>query len=908
MRNPIYRLAEKVRRGKLVLGDALAQVDADRFLRRVDEDDIAQLDRFVRALDRQDLAWSTVLAVLNVRVARRKGGGAVWGNCTVTLGWLYLQQEEWERALRHYEEALQVFEPMPNAGGAVAQIRLDLGEIRQHQDDLEAALAEYQAALTIARRLGRLELESDAHNGIGSVHLGREQTDDAWDAFRRALKLSRKNRDRRGEETALGNLGLVSRFLGRWAEAADYHRQALVISREIDHQAGAGRHLNNLGDVLLESGDLDEAQVCFQEALEIARQLGDRRGEQQRLGSLGSLYQAKAEGESDEHHRSTWLVEAEKHHRAALTLARERDDPRSQANHLANLGHVYSDLENLGEAETCYGDALVLTEKHDAPDTRWRVYYALGNLWSTQRQGWQQAFKHYKVAIEVVEKQRDRIKVESRLKFWQERAALYKQMVLCCLQLAKDEKKRLWSALEYTERARARYLADLLPDPERLSKDTLKVIRDVFEGLPENTAIVVFNVTESGAIVFIVADGTLRHDQSDDGWQVSPDGCVRAKLIEGFDRDRLQRLLVEVDDAGEVSGGYLGDYYRYIECRDSEECPQDIRRELREKWVSSLETIGADVYDELLAPAHRELTMLSVKRAVLMPNLGLSLLPLHACYESDGARQDYLLDRYEIAYAPSFGMLCHCRDQARSKVSDDARLLAIANPTGDLAWARVEVEWIRDLFPEVRILNGDQTDRATDDVVIAKAPDYTHVHFSCHGEFNLRDPLTSALFLAPPTSLTLDTILRRLKLPHTRLVVMSACETGLVDPGDLADEYIGLPSAFSLAGAPGVVSTLWAVNEMSTALLVRRFYEHHCQEGLPLADALRRAQIWLRDEVTVEHVRDWLAQAQNEGLVETHQAIAYRRDYDDLPDDARPFETPDHWAAFTVYGVSVQVL
>lgn len=47
-------------------------------------------------------------------------------------------------------------------------------------------------------------------------------------------------------------------------------------------------------------------------------------------------------------------------------------------------------------------------------------------------------------------------------------------------------------------------------------------------------------------------------------------------------------------------------------------------------------------------------------------------------------------------------------------------------------------------------------------------------------------------------------------------------------------------------GAAGVLSTLWQVDDLATALLMAKFYDLHLDQGLAPATALKRAQIWLR--------------------------------------------------------------
>jgi CHAT domain-containing protein len=61
-----------------------------------------------------------------------------------------------------------------------------------------------------------------------------------------------------------------------------------------------------------------------------------------------------------------------------------------------------------------------------------------------------------------------------------------------------------------------------------------------------------------------------------------------------------------------------------------------------------------------------------------------------------------------------------------------------------------------------------------------------------------------------------------------RLVTLSACKTGITDVMiGSADEFVGLPAGFMLAGVPWVISSLWSVLDISTTILMQRFYSNH---------------------------------------------------------------------------------
>jgi CHAT domain-containing protein len=88
--------------------------------------------------------------------------------------------------------------------------------------------------------------------------------------------------------------------------------------------------------------------------------------------------------------------------------------------------------------------------------------------------------------------------------------------------------------------------------------------------------------------------------------------------------------------------------------------------------------------------------------------------------------------------------------------------------------------------------------------------------------------------------LTLDEIFS-LDLEQCRLVTLSACETGLIDFKNTSDEYIGLPSGFLLAGSSSVVSSLWNVDDLSTSLLMIKFYQN-LKAGLTVTVALNTSR------------------------------------------------------------------
>jgi CHAT domain-containing protein len=80
-----------------------------------------------------------------------------------------------------------------------------------------------------------------------------------------------------------------------------------------------------------------------------------------------------------------------------------------------------------------------------------------------------------------------------------------------------------------------------------------------------------------------------------------------------------------------------------------------------------------------------------------------------------------------------------------------------------------------------------------------------------------------------------------LNLP-AELVVLSACQTGL-GKEIRGEGLIGLTRGFMYAGTKRVVASLWKVDDVATAELMKRFYQGMLVEKKRPAEALRQAQV-----------------------------------------------------------------
>ncbi len=275
------------------------------------------------------------------------------------------------------------------------------------------------------------------------------------------------------------------------------------------------------------------------------------------------------------------------------------------------------------------------------------------------------------------------------------------------------------------------------------------------------------------------------------------------------------------------------------------------------------------------------------------------------------------------------------RDENPDHAVNNIQLFAIQNPTEDLTFAELEVDAIASQFTAKNILSGEKATK----IALTQPPnndlfrDANYLHFACHGSFNFESPLLSHLILAGgivevfqssdrQTQEELDTpetkrylpwrkgkqvdtdqcyTLREifsLDFPKGELVTLSACETGLTQFDQTLEEYISLPSGFLFAGVKNVICSLWRVSDLSTAILMIKFYELFRSEK-SVSLALNQAQSWLRT-VDKENLQKWLDALQLKP--ESKQKLRQQLNLGMRSSTYQPFKEAYYWAGFCAIG------
>ena len=326
---------------------------------------------------------------------------------------------------------------------------------------------------------------------------------------------------------------------------------------------------------------------------------------------------------------------------------------------------------------------------------------------------------------------------------------------------------------------------------------------------------------------------------------------------------------------------------------------ETFRKVLRDPKSKDVKQTAREMDEKILAPLRPLLD--DAKHLLVSPDGALNLIPFEALVDEKGS---YLVENYEFTYLTSG------RDLVRMQVARESKSkpLIIANPVfGETTVAKTvdgkrrnttaarassrmvftplvgsaqEARAIQAIFPDAVALDGA---KATESALKqTSAPQILHI--ATHGFFlgetlpgempgalrglkitgKFDNPLLrSGLALAGANARQdgeNDGILTALEasglnLWGTKLVVLSACDTGLGEVRNGEGAY-GLRRAFVLAGAESLVMSLWAVSDHVTREMMTDYYKN-LKQGAGRGAALRAVQIEMLKRPARQHPFYW---------------------------------------------------
>ena len=762
-----------------------------------------------------------------------------------------------------YEEALAAYAAAEGRYRVLGMTER-LGEILDNRGAIllllgrgKEALAAHEAAAAIFAAAGLTLSHAKALSNIGEANRQLADYRRSLDAFERARRLY----DSLG---ALADKGLLLidtagayLELNLYAEALAAYQKAHALLRHTGMVHDRARALCGIGSTLIARSEFEEAEPALVEAADLFAAADNAP-----LLSGVMLEQAALQEARGDHGAAVATV------KRALSLVSERDWSVQRVYAHLRLADLL--LPDPSEAESHLLEASRLAERLALPHLRYRLNERLGSLRRLQGRD-EEARVLLEAAVDDIERLRGTVAHETmRASFLQDKTTAYEELLK--LHLARGGEKGSHSAFAIAERAKSRALVDLLTGVvqgsatpaddaaegriRNLQSDLNVTYTRMFGGndddghgrpLPDLRGRAVELEREISHLRLRAAatSDLFAPPEASDSFQHLPSDVtllayhlVGDEIVTFFQGQGGIRVVRNPGSAATVA--------RLVQQLDVQWDRLGTGREFAERHMALLERLTQRVltslYKELIEPLEPLLKetadqtsdrTVASRKLVIVPHGLLHRVPFHALFDGGS----YLLERFEVSYAPSAKVYSLCQGRI-PRGFDKALVLGVADPS--IPAVAEETQAVVQHLPAAELLRDQQ---ATVEALRLKVPGCGVLHLACHGMFRVDNPMFSSLKVGDGWLAASDVI--GLDLAGA-LVTLSACESGRNEVY-AGDELMGLTRAFLGAGATTLVASLWLVQDETTAKLMENWYKH-LSEGVGGATALRNAQLALKDK------------------------------------------------------------
>lgn len=786
------------------------------------------------------------------------------GTCYAHMGRYGEALEAFGAAEKHYRSL--------DEKGRLGEITDNQGIVLRYLGRGSEALQAHEAAAAIFEGAGLTLSYALALGNIGETHLQLGNYTRSLDAFERARRLLRSLNARVDEHDILLDTVNAYLALNLYPEALAAYREANKVLEDSKMRFEDARGLWAVGSALIACSRLEEAEVALSEAEE-SFEAGDN------LPMLSGVMLEQA----------SLLAARGSRAEAVATACRALDLVSGDA---WPVQRVYASLRlaDLLLPDTAAAEPHLLAAQQLAgnlalPQLRYRLNERLGHLRRLQGRD-AEALAFLEAAVDEIERLRGTVAQDAmRASFLRDKTSAYEDLLR--LHLARDGEASARRAFTVAERAKSRALVDLLTgvagkepvgseDPElgeriRTSQADLNAIYGELLGgadddseSPEtrpglHTRAIELEQEISTLRLQVAASGSTHDDpfsapvlpeNVED--RIGSNTTLVAYHVVGDEilafvcaRGRIR----VVRDLGTASG--VSKLLRKLEVQwERFRAGREFAKRHAEAMERSARRVLAALYGELgapLAPLLEDATDRGpdgtdpISKLAVVPHGPLHRVPFHALF--DGQR--YLIERFELSYAPSATVYALCQEQQVSQYRDGAVVFGVEDPS--IPWAATEARAVAEHLPGAQVRVGQD---ATVGALRDDASRSGTLHLACHGLFRSDNPMFSALKLHDGWLVAADAM--NLGLPNS-LVTLSACESGRSEVIG-GDEVLGLIRAFLGAGAVTLAVSLWLVQDETTAQLMESWYRR-MGEGVGRSAALRAAQLEVKE--TYPHPYYW---------------------------------------------------
>ncbi|VAX32844.1 hypothetical protein MNBD_NITROSPINAE05-1011, partial [hydrothermal vent metagenome] len=760
----------------------------------------------------------------------------------------YLRLNQFPEAKKYFQQAYELFQELENNEQQVETL-LELGLVAEKQGDFSEALDFYQKGQTLAAEQNLQQGLSKALLYQANSHWFQGNYQKAFRFQKESLKIAEEEKDIRQQAFIFNTLGLIYWTLNDSERALEHLNHSLELAEKIYSTLDVASANNNIGLVYRKDKKYDKSIEYFNKALKKDKELKSKWGQGYTHRNLGMSYM-----------RLGQLDQAEPHIMQAIELSREIGNKTNLVKSMLEAGHLALEKNACDKAIVIFQQTGDLAKKLNIPEVHWRALRG-GGVCLAKAGKLTEAMGLYEEAVAVVDDMRAAIKVEEfQNGFLTDKQDVYKELILVLLDLGKVKE-----SFNYAERAKSRSFIDLLGN----QKVSLK--NDISQKLYDQ-------LTEQKQKIRSIEDalGVARSAESAEGEEII--AGIAKKLVKA--RTRYQDLLIQAkEESPEISNFITVESITLEELDELLEPSVALVEYLVTKnelvaWVvrkGSIDVVRTPVKEtdldllvkdyrkrmQQLAPLEEQserLNSLLIEplEKFIAEKRVLGIIPqgvLHyVSFSSLKNKESYLVERHPLFYSPSASVLkfTFARKTAKTETAQ-MKVLAIGNPdlgdfNYDLPLAEMEANAIKWDFPKVDVLTRE---RATESWLTEHIGEYQIIHIASHGEFDPINPLFSSLKLTKDEDEDGNFEVNEVFSLNINadIVTLSACQTGL---GKITggDELVGLNRAFIYAGTHSLLSTLWRVSDISTAILIKHFYRNYVTNNK--GESLRKAQLLVK--------------------------------------------------------------
>jgi CHAT domain-containing protein len=845
-------------------------------------------------------------------ILRRIGNTAKLTLVLERLGRLRLVQSDFASARTSYTEALATLRNEAADGDPELELNLlrHLAHAEKHLGDIESALASTKLSLTIARAMRDKAIEGTLLAQMAEMCFELRLLPEALTHGEASLQLARELQHPNVELRILVLVATISTELGELEKAQAFYEHALP---RLTAQRG-GDALRELGAIHVRKSEHERAIERYAAARQAYLALAQPQAADDALIELVILWMAAGQTTQARTELVAAIVEAEQD----AIRGRSREERRSALARVAHLSRaVVSVLVSLADIDAAFEAA----ERGKAVELRWALNGTNDSACNPQ----------------LVER-RDQMLLEMR--YWRHQLGLHRaeaesdsdDAISLELERRAVEAQAEYEALAHASRSCGAPQGGVWK-PQRVQRDFLTDSTALLEYVlgDERLGSFLFVVTKSDVKVFTL-DAPRRTVES-------KARQLRAAIVHHMHRmpyafDLYQHLIQPAESL--IAGRDLvfvpdGDLHLlpFAALLTSEPvCGEEIQHFPTGVTLVRASEGGVPLGEEL------DVTFKDVHfpgkiddettRLVDSVQAALAGLP-----EFDWNELPFLIQRHAISYAPSAtsaGTIRRTID-ARSPNHYSALMLGFADaitegllrlsdgklvPLERLTHSSRELDGVAQALirfspqPEVEATIACRTresaTKALARVLTGRPPNYRFMHFALHGQVVGSDPELSNLVFSldehgDPFWSALEISAQTV---DAELVVLSACDSGSGSIQD-GEGVLSLARAFIMGGALGVAASTWSVADISTSALMPTFYANFIR-GQGKADALRNAQLWLKDasvqELQLELALDQIRMETGRIDDELQLHLEYSRDSPKY----KPFAHPFYWAGFSFIG------